>query len=72
MALKLLYAEFETCFGPSTQGAGTQGAGTKTHLESRCRTILILYNLCSTGHALFTRLRAWLPGHAPFARPRGW
>ena len=64
MALKLLYAEFETSFGPSTQGARIKGAGTqsawiKTHLESRCRTILILYNLCSTGHALFTRLRAW-------------
>ena len=27
---KLLYSGFETCFGPSTQGAGT-----KTHLKSR-------------------------------------
>ena len=31
----LLYSGFETCFGPSTQGAGT-----KTHLKSRFCTIL--------------------------------
>ena len=32
---KLLYSEFETCFGPSTQGAET-----KTHLKSRFSAIL--------------------------------
>ena len=32
---KLFYSGFETCFGPSTQGAGT-----KTHLESRFCAIL--------------------------------
>ena len=32
---KCLYSGFETCFGPSTQGAGT-----KTHLKSRCCAIL--------------------------------
>ena len=32
---KLLYSGFETCFGPSTQGAGA-----KTHLKSRFRAIL--------------------------------
>ena len=32
---KLLYSGFETCFGPSTQGAGT-----KTHLKSRFCAIL--------------------------------
>ena len=32
---KLLYSRFETCFGPSTQGAGT-----KTHLKSRVHAIL--------------------------------
>ena len=32
---KLLYSGFETCFGPSTQGAGT-----KTHLKSRFSAIL--------------------------------
>ena len=32
---KLLYSGFETCFGPSTQGAGT-----KTHLKSRFFAIL--------------------------------
>ena len=42
MWLKLLYAGFETCFGPSTQGTGA-----KTHPESRCSVILILYNFSS-------------------------
>ena len=42
MELKLLYAGFETCFGPSTL---TQGAGPKTHPEPRFRAILILYNV---------------------------
>ena len=32
---KFLYSGFETCFGPSTQGAGT-----KTHLKSRFSAIL--------------------------------
>ena len=32
---KILYSGFETCFGPSTQGAGT-----KTHLKSRFCAIL--------------------------------
>ena len=32
---KLLHSGFETCFGPSTQGAGT-----KTHLKSRFCAIL--------------------------------
>ena len=40
-----LYAEFETCFGLSTQGAGT-----KTHLESRFCAILISYNCVLPGH----------------------
>ena len=53
---KLLYSGFETCFGPSTQGAGTQGAGTQgagtqgagtqgagteTHLKSRFCAIFL-------------------------------
>ena len=33
--VKLFYSGFETCFGPSTQGAGT-----KTHLKSRFCAIL--------------------------------
>ena len=41
---KFLYAGLGTCFGQSTQGAGT-----KTHLKSRWRTVLILYNVCWTG-----------------------
>ena len=45
---KLLYSGFETCFGPSTQGAET-----KTHLKSRFCAILkkgaLCKNLRSTG-----------------------
>ena len=43
-SIDLVHIGFETCFGPSTEGAGTkpstQGAGTKTHLEFRHRVIL--------------------------------
>ena len=47
MRLKLLYAGFETCFGPSTQDAGT-----KTHVESRFCAILFYIIFCSTGQPL--------------------
>ena len=72
MGLTPLYAGFETCFGPSNQCAGAN-----THVESRCRAILILilYALCSTGRTI----NAWTsdgqlggiltPGSVPALRP---
>ena len=50
MGFKLLYTGFETCFGPSTQGAGIRYQNTS---RIQMLSILILYtsrsNLCSTG-----------------------
>ena len=48
MGRKLLYSGFETCFGPSTQGAGA-----KTHLKSR----FCLQAILKQRGAMFIRVR---------------
>ena len=72
---KLLYSGFETCFGPSTQGAET-----KTHLKSRFSAILIR-TMCDCvqgypfqeklAHVVFVRKHQRGPGPLPLPLPGG-
>ena len=64
---KLLYSGFETCFGPSTQGAGTE-----THLKSRFCAILQKKGslLPFTGNYSFLKLFSLLPFVGSGCMPR--